>query len=135
MIVMKRDASMKTGNEILLTEEDVKKIESTVSLSRIADALEHIAAVMEAAPKRELTEAVRDALNYPKTRKRRVFQWEGIGMETNTGGIKKDALDAAFLVIRETLRPLIGKDAYKVTIERKASDSDVTITYTFPDSE
>ena len=56
-------------------------------------------------------------------------------METNTGGIKKDALDAAFLVIRETLRPLIGKDAYKVTIERKASDSDVTITYTFPDSE
>ena len=60
---------------------------------------------------------------------------EGIAMETNTGGIKKEALDAAFLVIRETLRPLIGKDAYKVTIERKASDSDVTITYAFPDSE
>ena len=74
MIVMKRDASMKTGNEILLTEEDVKKIESTVSLSRIADALERIAAVIEAAPKQELATAVKDALNYLKTRKRRVFQ-------------------------------------------------------------
>ena len=71
---MKRDASMKTGNEILLTEEDVKKIESTVSLSRIADALERIAAVMEAAPKQELATAVRDALNHPKTGKRRFFQ-------------------------------------------------------------
>lgn len=74
MIVMKRDASMKTGNEILLTEEDVKKIESTVSLSRIADALERIAAVMEAAPKQELATAVKDALRQPQTERRRDFQ-------------------------------------------------------------
>ena len=74
MIVMKRNAKMKMGNEILLTEADVKKIEGTVSLSRIADALERIAAVIEAAPKQELATAVKDALRQPQTERRRYFQ-------------------------------------------------------------
>ena len=48
--------------------------EIVANLGRIANALERIAAALETAPKRELTEAVRDALSHPQTERGRAFQ-------------------------------------------------------------